>query len=103
LQAFAPVDVILLDLMFPDEITGYGVFDAIRANDEFSDVPIIAVSATDPVTAVPRCKQQGFAGFIAKPVQFETFVRQINQVLQGKEVWYSTDIDEYEQEGITHE
>jgi CheY-like chemotaxis protein len=48
LRAFAPIDLILLDLMFLHGITGYDIFDRIRAQLEFQHIPIVAVSASDP-------------------------------------------------------
>src|SRR5687768_4055245 len=54
LREFAPIDLILLDLMFPRDVSGYDIFDAIRACGEFQDVPIIAVSASDPSIEIPR-------------------------------------------------
>src|SRR5690242_15493615 len=64
LNSFAPVDVILLDLMFPDGTTGYEIFDTIRSFADYDHVPIVAVSASDPTSAIPLCKSKGFAGFI---------------------------------------
>jgi CheY-like chemotaxis protein len=87
LQKFMPVDVILLDLMFPDGITGYEVFDKIRAHAEFDSIPIVAVSASDPNTAIPLTKARGFAGFISKPISTPLFAQQILQVIQGEAVW----------------
>ena len=87
LQAFAPVDIILMDLMFPGEITGYDIFDKVRATPEFDHVPIVAVSASDANTEVPRARNKGFAGFIPKPVNFALFARQIADIIEGKQVW----------------
>ena len=82
-----PVDLVLLDLMFPRNITGYDIFDQIRAEPRFCQVPIVAVSASDISSAVPKCKAKGFAGFIPKPVDIDTFPDQLTRVLQGEEVW----------------
>lgn len=89
LQAFAPVDIILLDLTFPDDITGYDIFDQIRELNEFDTIPIVAVSATDPFEAIPRTHNKGFAGFISKPIKPALFVNQVADILNGKEVWHS--------------
>src|SRR5688572_15855670 len=61
LQAFMPVDLILLDLMLGEALTGYDIFDTIRAMPEFDAVPIVAVSATDPSQGIPTTKDKGFA------------------------------------------
>jgi CheY-like chemotaxis protein len=88
LRLFMPVDVILLDLMFPNGITGYSVFTVIRTYPEFRHIPIVAVSASDPMSAIPQTRSHGFNGFIAKPVDFDLFADQIAEVINGKTIWY---------------
>jgi CheY-like chemotaxis protein len=88
LHLFAPVDIILLDLMFPNKFTGYDIFDQIRAVPKFVNIPILAVSAADPSEAIPKTKRKGFAGFIAKPIDYELFAHQIVQVLNQEPVWH---------------
>lgn len=80
-------DIILLDLMFPANISGYDVFDIIRQYPYFNHVPIVAVSASDPTVEVPKTRARGFAGFINKPINIHTFNDKLNSVLNGKEVW----------------
>lgn len=88
LKAFAPVDGILLDLMFPNNISGYDLFDQIRQLPEFATVPIIAMSASDPATAIPHTQAQGFAGFISKPISYNHFAEQIAHVIIDNEpIW----------------
>ncbi|HEX2907002.1 MAG TPA: response regulator [Phototrophicaceae bacterium] len=89
LEAGHRIDVILLDLMFPNGITGYNIFNQIRGIRALAAVPIVAVSASDPFTAMPRCQAQGFAGFIAKPIDDDLFAAQIADILAGRSVWYS--------------
>lgn len=87
LQEFGKVDIILLDLMFPRGVTGYDVFDEIRAHSEFMDVPIVAVSASEPSESIPKTKAKGFAGFISKPIDFDRFPAQILAILKHEPVW----------------
>lgn len=87
LKAFAPVDIILLDLMLPGNVTGYDVFDQIRQLPEFNHVPIVAVSAADSSSAIPKAQAKGFAGFIPKPIGFSTFAHYIADLINGKQLW----------------
>lgn len=87
LQEFAPVDLILLDLMFPKGVTGYDIFDEIRAEPAFAEVPIVAVSASNAAEAIPKTKEKGFAGFICKPILFGKFAQQIKRLIDGEEIW----------------
>lgn len=89
LMAFAPVDVILLDLMFPDGISGLDLFDQIRAMPEFAAVPIIGVSAKDPDIAIVETQAKGFNGFIAKPINRFNLAKQVAAILEGEAVWHS--------------
>jgi CheY-like chemotaxis protein len=86
LTLFRP-HIILLDLMFPAKVSGYDVYDVIREHSQFSAVPIIAVSASDPAVEIPKAREKGLSGFIAKPIDGKTFVSQISTVLQGQQVW----------------
>ncbi len=83
------IHVILLDLMFPNGITGYTIFDQIRQIPRLADVPVVAVSAADPFTAIPQCQAKGFAGFIAKPIDDDLFPLQIADIIAGHNVWYA--------------
>ena len=89
LMEFMPVDVILMDLMITSKISGYDLFDEIRAIEAFRNVPIVAVSASDPSDAIPRTRAKGFDGFIAKPVDYDQFPKQIARILDDEQVWYA--------------
>jgi CheY-like chemotaxis protein len=81
------IDIALLDLMLPRGITGYDVFDMIRSEKEFENIPIVAVSASDTAVAIPKTKTKGFAGFIHKPVDYDLFPKQIAMLLTGVSIW----------------
>lgn len=81
-----PIDVILMDLMLPQNISGFDIFKQFRAVPELKNVPIVAVSAADPDIAVPRALEMGFSGFIAKPIT-PLISKQIADVIAGKDVW----------------
>ncbi len=81
-----PVDVILTDLMLPRGVSGFDVFDQIRQHPQLANIPIIAVSAADPDTAMPLARQKGLAGFISKPITPQ-IVSYVSDVLHGKHVW----------------
>ena len=88
LEKYSPIDVILMDLMLPNGVTGFDVFHMIREQPEMVDIPIIAVSASDPSSVLPKVRATGFAGFIAKPVDFTHFADQILAVLNGTDRWH---------------
>ncbi len=88
---FLPIDVILLDLMLRNQTSGYDMFDELTKYPELAGVPIIAVSAADPGTEIPKAKAKGFAGYIGKPIRPRLFPEQIAACINGKHIWYVPD------------
>ncbi len=78
-------DLIILDLMLPRGESGYHIFEEIKASSQ--NVPIIAISAAEPSEAMARCRELGFDGYIAKPIDEEQFPGQLERVLAGEDVW----------------
>ena len=81
-----PLDLILLDLILPGRRSGYDIFNAIKANTKLQDVPIVAVSGSNPHEEIPQAQSLGFSGFIRKPVSHK-LPHQIISILSGTAVW----------------
>jgi len=84
-----PIDLIILDLMLPGGRTGFDIFDEIRQNTTLDHIPVVAVSAMDPSIALPKVRDQGFAGFISKPIDINLFPQQIAALIAGENVWHA--------------
>lgn len=87
MQMIPHIDLILLDLMFPEGVSGYDVFDQIRENPKFNDIPIVAVTASDPDVELPKVQTRGFSGFLTKPLNHKTFAQDLGTILEGNPVW----------------
>ncbi len=87
IKSYMPLDLILLDLMFPRHVTGYQVFEAIREDLLLATVPIVAISASDPSLEIPRAQGLGFAGFISKPINLRQFPQQVAACINGEPLW----------------
>ena len=87
LQNVSRVDLIILDLMWADGITGFDIFDQIRKLPKYQSVPIVAVSAMDASIAIPKTQKHGFSGFIAKPIDNAQFAKQLASIIAGQAVW----------------
>jgi len=82
------VDLIILDLMLANGLSGLDVCEQIRALPKYAKIPIVAVSAMDPAVAIPQVQSKGFNGFIAKPIEKNLFPAQLGTILDGKQVWH---------------
>ena len=73
-------DLILLDIHMP-RMDGYEVAHQLRADAECSKIPLVAVTALAMVGDREKILASGFDGYIAKPLDPETFHAQVNGFL----------------------
>ncbi len=85
-----PLDMILLDLMFPNGYTGYDIFAELRMVPELDEVPIVMVSASDAAIEIPRAKAAGLSAYIPKPIDAEIFPAQLKAIMEGDTMWLNT-------------
>jgi two-component system phosphate regulon response regulator PhoB len=78
-----PVDVILLDLMM-DDISGWAVLEAIKANERLRSIPVLIVSARhhleDPVQTAAHEGQ--IEGYLVKPFVVRNLLTQIEEAIR---------------------
>lgn len=79
-------DIIFLDINLP-KTTGYELLKKIRADSKLQKVLVVAVTAQDADTEIPKCMEAGFDGFIGKPISRSRFPRQLRRILSGEPVW----------------
>jgi len=92
IHKFLPVDLILLDLMLPDNVSGFEVFDLICQEEALQNIPIVAFSAAEAGQAIEQARSKGFAGFIAKPIDIDLFAQQVAQILSGQTLWLAQNL-----------
>jgi CheY-like chemotaxis protein len=63
-------DLVLMDLTMP-VVDGYDAIRAIRGREEFSRLPIIAVTAFDRAVARDGAAAAGFDHYLSKPIDFK--------------------------------
>jgi CheY-like chemotaxis protein len=89
MESFADIDLVILDIMLADGVSGFAIFDDIRAHKHFGKVPIVAVTAADPVSSLPIAIEKGFSGFIAKPINVDEFADQLARIIDHEKVFIS--------------
>jgi len=73
-------DLILLDIQLP-VMDGYAVARELRTHDFLANVPIVAVTSYAMAGDREKTLDAGCTGYIEKPIDPETFVKQIGQYL----------------------
>src|SRR5512138_1974472 len=75
-------DIIILDLMMP-EMNGWSVCKSIR---EFSDIPILILSAMDAPGCVAQALDVGADDYLVKPVSSGTLIAHLNKLLRRSKI-----------------
>jgi CheY-like chemotaxis protein len=78
------VDVVFLDLEMPG-LNGYAVYDHLREDPRFEDVPVVVCSVH--VSEINNVRDRGFHSFIGKPLNADLFPEQLARILRGEGVW----------------
>ena len=79
-------DIIFLDINLPNT-TGYDILKKLRDNERYKNVTIVAVTAQDADTEIPKAKEAGFDAYIGKPISRMRFPKQLRRIIAGEEVW----------------
>ena len=72
------LDLILMDIQLPG-MDGLSATKAIKANDAFKDIPIVALTAHAMIEDEQKAMEVGCAGHISKPIDTRSFLKTINQ------------------------
>ncbi|KGE12368.1 response regulator [Sphingobacterium deserti] len=73
------IRVVLMDMMMP-EIDGYEAIRLLKADSDYADLPVIAVTAQAMAGDREKCIKAGARDYIAKPVDIDKLVAIIEEV-----------------------
>ena len=76
----ADPDLLLLDLKMPG---ANGMSGLIQLRNEYPDLPVVVVSASEETSVISQVKRHGAFGFIPKSSDMRTLINALNQVLEG--------------------
>ncbi len=78
-RAFAP-DLIITDIQLP-HLSGIELMHLVRADEELSDVPIMAVTAYAAQGDDERMRAAGAQSYVSKPISVARFVEAVDELL----------------------
>jgi signal transduction histidine kinase len=79
-----PISLVLMDIMMP-EIDGLEALEAIKANEKYSQVDVIMVTATDDDDTLKKSFELGAVDFVRKPVNQVELIARLHTTLQSQE------------------
>lgn len=75
-----PVDLILMDMRLPG-MDGMTATRLLKDDPRTSDIPVIALTASAMKGDEQRMRAGGCAGYVAKPIRYQTLLAAIDEVL----------------------
>ena len=75
-------DLVLMDIQLPG-IDGVEALDRLRADERFSAVPVLALTAQAMEGDRERFLAAGFDGYLSKPVDIAEFIATVNLYCEG--------------------
>jgi class 3 adenylate cyclase len=78
-----PADLVLLDIEMP-ELNGYETLEALRADPQLREIPVVMMSSVDEVDSVARCVEMGAEDYLFKPVNAVLLRARVTASLEKK-------------------
>ena len=76
-------DLVIMDIQMP-EMDGYETAQRFKRDPALADIPLIGVSSFAMVGDRAKALQAGFAGYIEKPINTDTFARDVTRFLKNQ-------------------
>jgi len=81
-RQFSP-DLVITDIQLP-HVSGLELIRMIRADEELSDIPIMAVTAYSTAEDEQRIRAAGAQAYVSKPISVMRFAETVEQLLSGE-------------------
>jgi two-component system, cell cycle response regulator DivK len=81
-HAFSP-DLVITDIQLP-HVTGLDLIRLMRADEQLSEVPIMAVTAYAGRGDEERIRAAGAQAYVSKPISVMKFAQTVDDLLDGK-------------------
>ena len=77
-------DLVVLDIQMP-EMDGYETAERFKSDPTLRDIPLVGVSSYAMAGDRARALKAGFAGYIEKPINPDTFAQEVKKFRQNEE------------------
>jgi CheY-like chemotaxis protein len=74
-----PLKLVLLDLKMP-RLDGLDVLRALKADPETRSIPVVVMTSSNEERDVADSYELGVNGYVTKPVEFESFMKQVAHI-----------------------
>ncbi|MDO8801553.1 PleD family two-component system response regulator [Phenylobacterium sp.] len=88
--ASPPPDLVLLDVSMPD-VSGFDLLPRLRKSRGWERTPILMLTAENEIENIVRARREGARGYICKPVQPETLMAMVNDILHQPDIVWLDD------------
>lgn len=86
-QAACPkYDLVLLDIHVKPH-DGFEMLEMLRSLPDYSQTPIVALTASVMNEEVNRLEAAGFHSVVSKPVDIDQFPQLLERILRGERIW----------------
>lgn len=75
------IAAILLDMMMPD-MDGYEALEVLKSNDQYRELPVIAVTAQAMSGDREKCLSAGADEYLSKPVDVDALIQILKPIVQ---------------------
>jgi|SRR5436190_1497698 len=75
-------DLVVMDIQMP-EMDGYETADRFKSDPALAEIPLVGVSSFAMVGDRVKALKVGFAGYIEKPINPDTFVNEVQKFLKS--------------------
>ena len=74
-------DLVVMDIQMP-ELDGYETAEHFKSDPTLADIPLVGVSSFAMVGDRAKALKVGFAGYIEKPINPDTFAQEVSRFLK---------------------
>jgi CheY-like chemotaxis protein len=77
-------DLVVMDIQMP-EMDGYETAEHFKSDPALAEIPLVGVSSFAMVGDRTKALKVGFAGYIEKPINPDTFAQEVSQFLNNQQ------------------